>query len=136
MVAENAVIRNHVTSYLYNRLSVQTKRSIRHQSAIRALWTSSPLGGVLPVKRNGFESRVHQRGAKTRTTLKVTRLPQEISSSIAPVPELDDDEASPYPTVVQSVRDNMAAHPDCVVLTRVGNFYEVCMNSICVIHVG
>lgn len=68
--------------------------------------------------------------------MKVTRLPQEISSSIAPVLELDEDATLPYPTVVQSVRDNMAAHPDCVVLTRVGNFYEVCTDTICVTIAG
>ncbi|KAI9668841.1 MAG: DNA mismatch repair ATPase msh1 [Alyxoria varia] len=30
-----------------------------------------------------------------------------------------------YPTVLQQVRDNMDKYRDCVVLTRVGNFYEL-----------
>lgn len=36
-----------------------------------------------------------------------------------------EDESPAYPTVVQQAKDNMRKFEDCVVLTRVGGFYEV-----------
>ena len=33
--------------------------------------------------------------------------------------------ASKYPTVVQEAYDNMRKYPDCVILTKVGGFYEL-----------
>lgn len=64
------------------------------------------------------------RGAKTRTTLKVKDLPQ--GALPASLPDLiDEDDGPAYPTVVQQARNNMKKFDHCVVLTRVGNFYEV-----------
>ena len=42
-----------------------------------------------------------------------------------PLPELEADDAPQYPTVVQGAKNNMIKFSNCVVLTRVGNFYEV-----------
>ena len=45
-----------------------------------------------------------------------------------PLPEFEDDQNSAqvqYPPVLQGVRENMLKFPNCVVVTRVGNFYEV-----------
>lgn len=36
-----------------------------------------------------------------------------------------DDDAPRYPTVVQQHRNNMQKFRNCVILTRVGGFYEV-----------
>lgn len=63
------------------------------------------------------------RGAKTTTTAKLKDLPQgalklETYSDGA-------DEAPRYPKVVQDHRNNMEKFKNCVVLTRVGSFYEV-----------
>ncbi|GAM38658.1 MutS protein homolog [Talaromyces pinophilus] len=63
------------------------------------------------------------RGAKTKTTAKLKDLPQgalklETYSDGA-------DEAPRYPKVVQDHRNNMEKFKNCVVLTRVGSFYEL-----------
>jgi hypothetical protein len=43
------------------------------------------------------------------------------------VPDVGDEPA--YPTVVQQARNNMRKFSHCVVLTRVGSFYEVSYSS-------
>lgn len=65
-----------------------------------------------------------QRGAKTKSTVKLKDLPQ----GVVKLEAYDDgvDEAPRYPTVVQGHRNNMQKFKNCVVLTRVGGFYEVC----------
>ncbi|KAK8175217.1 muts domain V-domain-containing protein [Phyllosticta citrichinensis] len=63
------------------------------------------------------------RGKRT-TTLKANELPQGPIDA-APLDNLDDDAGPAYPTVMQQVRNNMRKFPHCVVLTRVGNFYEL-----------
>ncbi|CAI7578288.1 unnamed protein product [Penicillium pancosmium] len=67
---------------------------------------------------------VHQqRGAKTKSTVKLKDLPQ----GVVKLEAYDDgvDEAPRYPTVVQGHRNNMQKFKNCVVLTRVGGFYEL-----------
>ncbi|EED16166.1 DNA mismatch repair protein Msh1, putative [Talaromyces stipitatus ATCC 10500] len=63
------------------------------------------------------------RGAKTKATAKLKDLPQgalklETYSDGA-------DDVPRYPTVVQGHRNNMEKFKNCVVLTRVGGFYEL-----------
>lgn len=67
--------------------------------------------------------KVYIRGAKTKATVKLKDLPQGVLKLGA----YDDrvDEAPRYPTVVQGHRNNMQTFKNCVVLTRVGGFYEV-----------
>lgn len=67
--------------------------------------------------------KVYIRGAKTKTTVKLKDLPQGVLKLEA----YDDrvDEAPRYPTVVQGHRNNMQTFKNCVILTRVGGFYEV-----------
>lgn len=67
---------------------------------------------------------VQARGAKTKASLKVQDLPQGVIG-IDPLPELEPDDAPQYPAVAQGAKNNMIKFSDCVVLTRVGNFYEV-----------
>ncbi|ERF72245.1 hypothetical protein EPUS_02132 [Endocarpon pusillum Z07020] len=67
---------------------------------------------------------VRARGAKTKASLKVQDLPQGVIG-IDPLPELEPDDAPQYPAVVQGAKNNMIKFNDCVVLTRVGNFYEL-----------
>ena len=64
------------------------------------------------------------RGAKSTATVKLKELPQGILNADLRV--LTDDENGPtYPTVVQQARANMRKYESCVLLTRVGGFYEV-----------
>ena len=64
-----------------------------------------------------------QRGAKTRSTVKLKDLPQ---GALKLEPYHDTVEDAPrYPPVVQGHRNNMEKFQNCVILTRVGGFYEV-----------
>lgn len=67
--------------------------------------------------------KIHTRGAKTKTTVKLKDLPQGVLKLEAYDDRLDN--APQYPTVVQGHRNNMQKFQNCVVLTRVGGFYEV-----------
>lgn len=69
-------------------------------------------------------SRVWSRGAKRKSTLTFKAVPQ---GSLPPkaVEIIDTSDGPVYPTVVQQARNNMQKFSHCVVLTRVGNFYEV-----------
>ena len=77
------------------------------------------------------------RGAKTKASLnlndpwesvsrktKVNEVPQGVIG-LDPLPALEEDDVPQYPAVVQGARNNMIKFKDCVVLTRVGSFYEV-----------
>ena len=72
------------------------------------------------------------RTKKTTTTIKLSELPQgPLVSSTAtqveaeePTKESDPDEPA-YPTVVLQARRNMQKFDNCVLITRVGGFYEL-----------
>ncbi|KAL6403636.1 protein like protein 1 [Ilyonectria robusta] len=72
------------------------------------------------------------RGNKTKTTVKLSDLPQgliqprasQLSSPSPPLDPLPQDELA-YPTVVLQARRNMRKFENCVLLTRVGGFYEL-----------
>jgi len=65
-----------------------------------------------------------RRGAKTVTRRRVKEL-QQGSIPAEPLPALVPDDEPQLPVVLQGVKNNMARFENCVVLTRVGNFYEV-----------
>lgn len=64
-----------------------------------------------------------RRSAKTKSTVQLKDLPQ----GVVKLEAYDDgqDDAPRYPTVVQGHRNNMQKFKNCVILTRVGGFYEV-----------
>ncbi|PWY62433.1 DNA mismatch repair protein Msh1 [Aspergillus eucalypticola CBS 122712] len=64
-----------------------------------------------------------RRGAKTKTTVKLKDLPQG-ALKLQPYQEVVDD-APKYPAVVQGHWNNMQKFKNCVILTRVGGFYEL-----------
>lgn len=72
------------------------------------------------------------RGNKTKTTVKLSDLPQgliqprasQLASPSPPLDPLPQDEPA-YPTVVLQARQNMRKFENCVLLTRVGGFYEL-----------
>ncbi|KAI1661421.1 muts domain V-domain-containing protein [Daldinia decipiens] len=69
------------------------------------------------------------RGKKTKSSMKLDDLPQgpikpdKKAARPAPLPDLDEGPA--YPTVVLQARMNMQRFDGCVLLTRVGGFYEL-----------
>lgn len=76
------------------------------------------------------------RGAKTSATVQFANLPQgplpnPVQAALPqaqlpdPLPELEDDAASANTTVLQQHLNHVKQFSDCVVLTRVGNFYEL-----------
>lgn len=105
-----------------NRLSL-VKRTNRvssgrfdHQSSPKA-W--SPLS--LPL--------VHWRGAKTKTVIKANDLPQGGLPPLPPDPS-DDVPTKAYPPVLQQHLNNIRKFPECVILTRVGDFYELYFDQV------
>lgn len=76
------------------------------------------------IPRSSFAVTSTWRGAKTKSATKLKELAQGALESKESYPPLVDD-APQYPTVIQGVRKNMTKFKNCVLLTRVGNFYEV-----------
>ena len=65
------------------------------------------------------------RGKKTKTTVKLDELPQGVIQSEA-LPQDDEGPIEPaYPTVVLQAKQNMQKFDNCILLTRVGGFYEL-----------
>ncbi|KAL9049461.1 MAG: hypothetical protein Q9162_007199, partial [Coniocarpon cinnabarinum] len=65
--------------------------------------------------------------AGKRTTVKFGDLPQGLVAA-SDFPDASPEDAKPsvgFPTVIQQARDNMLKFPNCIVLTRVGGFYEL-----------
>ncbi|KAF2764167.1 hypothetical protein EJ03DRAFT_35710 [Teratosphaeria nubilosa] len=69
------------------------------------------------------------RGAKTKTIIKRGSLPQGVLPPLA-VDESQDAPAKTYPTVLQQHLNNIRKFKDCVVLTRVGDFYELYFDQV------
>jgi DNA mismatch repair ATPase MutS len=65
-----------------------------------------------------------RRGAKTTSRKKVKELQQGaiVADSL---PDLPADDEPQYPTLLQEAKNNMAKFENCVLLTKVGNFYEL-----------
>ena len=78
----------------------------------------------LTAKNEELGGKTWQRGAKKQTILTVKAKAQG-SLPVKPVEIVDENDGPSYPTVVQQARNNMQKFSHCVVLTRVGNFYEV-----------
>ncbi|KAJ3496123.1 hypothetical protein NLG97_g2887 [Lecanicillium saksenae] len=64
------------------------------------------------------------RGKKTKTTVQLSDLPQGAVHA-DPLPAEEQNTAPAYPTVVLQARRNMDKFDNCVLLTRVGGFYEL-----------
>jgi len=83
----------------------------------------SPVRARVPTTSPRVSRAEQQRGAKTKSTVKLKDLPQGILKLDAYEDGADD--VPRYPTVVQGHRNNMQKFKNCVILTRVGGFYEV-----------
>ena len=74
-----------------------------------------------------FISQCMGRGVKTTTRKRVKDL-QQGAIQAEPLTDFGEGNLSQqaqYPPVLQGVRENILKFPNCVVVTRVGNFYEV-----------
>ncbi|KAI0400314.1 muts domain V [Xylaria palmicola] len=70
------------------------------------------------------QSLTQRRGKKTKSSFKLDDLPQGLVDA-KPLPDVEDDGGPAYPTVVLQARRNMQKFDNCVLLTRVGGFYEL-----------
>ncbi|ETI27360.1 hypothetical protein G647_09550 [Cladophialophora carrionii CBS 160.54] len=83
-----------------------------------------PAQTISPASTRSITTHGQLRGVKTVTRKKVKELQQgEIQAES--LPELPPDDEPQYPTVLQGAKSNMAKFDSCVLLTRVGNFYEL-----------
>ncbi|KAI0898337.1 muts domain V-domain-containing protein [Annulohypoxylon nitens] len=70
--------------------------------------------------------RQQTRGKKTKLSVRLEDLPQgPLKMDVPPPPPPAEDEGPAYPTVVLQARRNMQKFENCVLLTRVGGFYEL-----------
>ena len=65
-----------------------------------------------------------RRGAKSKATVSIEELSGSRPSLERSLRDNENDGPA-YPTVVQQARENMRRFDNCVLLTRVGSFYEV-----------
>jgi hypothetical protein len=104
--------------------------SARGHSLQRAFWdtrcitsrSSRLTPGFRPIAHQIYIAKVWARGAKRQSTVSLKDLPQGILPKAAKIQDAEEEPA--YPTVVQQARNNMRKFSHCVVLTRVGSFYE------------
>ncbi|KAM0722257.1 hypothetical protein Q7P37_001698 [Cladosporium fusiforme] len=74
-------------------------------------------------------SLAFKRGAKRKTTVKADSLPQGVLPAL-PKDETDRLPEKTYPPVLQQHLNNVRKFSDCVVLTRVGDFYEMYFDQV------
>lgn len=68
--------------------------------------------------------KIQYRGVKSRATISLNDLPQRTYTAEHSISEIEN-VGPAYPTVVQQARNNMRKFDKCVLLTRVGGFYEL-----------
>lgn len=94
---------------------------LRHNNVNNPIAKSSELH----LQRLPFVRYAQYRGVKTKATVTLDDVPQRSSLLERGTSQAEDD-GTAYPKVVQQALNNMRKHDNCVVLTRVGSFYEVC----------
>lgn len=113
--------RCNTTTYARNLALI----SIRNGSTAQLENRSVRVSRIVPVSCTGLSHR----GIKTRTVVKANDLPQ---GQLPPLPPdtSDDVPAKQYPTVLQQHLNNMRKFSDCIILTRVGDFYEMYFDQV------
>lgn len=105
------------SSHILRPHRCRVHRTICHHArrpALRVVGASAPAH---------VESR---RGAKKQSTVKLKDIPlPQGALKLESYNDGTDEDAPRYPTVVQGHRNNMQKFRNCVVLTRIGGFYEV-----------
>lgn len=74
-------------------------------------------------------TKTFTRGAKRKTTINLDDLPQGALPALPKV-EIDKPPEKAYPPVLQQHLNNVRKFNDCVVLTRVGDFYEMYFDQV------
>ena len=75
-----------------------------------------------------WTQELQRRGAKRKASINLEDVPQ---GAIASDPLLPQNDAEPeYPPLLQQVHNTMLKFNHCVVVTRVGGFYEVCTEPL------
>lgn len=140
MFRPRGVIPRPLPSLVHNDVArALASRGCSAAPAVAAAVRHGPISTLLPhgagfgfglglVPTAGLAALQQTRGAKTKTTVSLCDLPQGVIPA-EPLPALDPvaaDAAEPaYPTVVLQARRNMQKFSNCVLLTRVGGFYEL-----------
>ncbi|UNI14512.1 MutS protein 1 [Purpureocillium takamizusanense] len=104
-----------------------SQRVIQFRANPTATISRAPLlvgPGLQDVPLLPASSRRQLRGKKTKTTVKLSELPQG-AIRLETAQSHEDDHGPAYPTVVLQARRNMQKFANCVLLTRVGGFYEL-----------
>lgn len=112
----------------WRHLAAVAPRRIWTFSAIRSLHAfprrhSSALRHAPPAVLH-WQARIRARGKKTKASIKLDDLPQGLIP-LEPLPLEHVAKRKDYPTVVRQARSNMQKFENCVLLTRVGGFYEL-----------
>ncbi|KAH7399636.1 muts domain V-domain-containing protein [Pyrenochaeta sp. MPI-SDFR-AT-0127] len=98
-----------------------------YSTALRFPFSESTRPCAKPRALHDIKAQWHQvcqcRGAKRKVTLDLDDLPQG-AIQLDALPPQDDSEPE-YPPLLQQVRNNMLKFSHCVVVTRVGGFYEL-----------
>jgi DNA mismatch repair ATPase MutS len=74
--------------------------------------------------------KVWARGAKRTSTIKANSLPQGVLPALPKLSEEGQEPEKSYPPVLQQHLNNIRKFHDCVVLTRVGDFYEMYFDQV------
>ncbi|KAL7819020.1 muts domain V domain-containing protein [Trichoderma gracile] len=114
------MLRNHVARGFLSR-PLYSSSATAPAPAPAALRCRNPVAAS--VRLLTTTPRLQAAVKRTRTTVRISDLPQgKIAADPLPVEEQN---GPPYPTVVSQARRNMDKYEGCVLLTRVGGFYEL-----------
>lgn len=112
-------IRGRAPLFIYSPLCCRTRAYGRHDAThVTQISQYSSQNKIPKVPK------VPKRKPPTSTSLDLKDLPQGLLPC-APVSAPSQDEAPTYPTVVLQAQTNMRKFENCVLLTRVGGFYEL-----------
>lgn len=112
------MFRNHVARGVLSRPLYSSSATATAPTALRCRYPRAA-----QVRRLSTTIQLQAAVKRTRKTVKLSDLPQgKIPAKPLPVEEQN---GPPYPTVVLQARQNMDKFDKCVLLTRVGSFYEL-----------
>jgi DNA mismatch repair ATPase MutS len=93
-------------------------------TSYRNICRTIPAQTTSPIWARWGIPNVQRRGAKTTARKRLKDLHQGAIQPDA-LPDLPAEDEPQYPTVLQGAKTNMAKFDNCVLITRVGNFYEL-----------
>ncbi|WEW58443.1 MutS protein 1 [Emydomyces testavorans] len=98
----------------------------RHARTLKLTLVRPPVSSTISfLYRHGAPPapKISWRGAKTKASVKLKNLAQGRLEAVEHLPPLMNDSPQ-YPSVIQGAKNNMLKFRNCVLLTRVGSFYE------------